>query len=54
MVGEKRYRIWRAYLAGCAYGFEQDWIALHQVVAVKAGDPRGNPLPLTRDYMYPG
>ena len=29
MVGEKRYRIWRAYLAGCAYGFEQDWIALH-------------------------
>lgn len=54
MVGEKRYRIWRAYLAGCAYGFEQDWIALHQVVAVKAGAPRGNPLPLTRDYMYPG
>ncbi len=51
MAGEKRYRIWRAYLAGCAYGFEQDWISLHQVVAVRAG--KGT-LPLTRDYIYPG
>jgi cyclopropane-fatty-acyl-phospholipid synthase len=52
MVGEKRFRIWRAYLAGCAYGFANNWIALHQVVAVKAGGPGSNPLPLTRDYMY--
>lgn len=52
LAGEKRYRIWRTYLAGCAYGFEQDWISLHQVLAVKAGDPGANPLPLTRDYMY--
>jgi cyclopropane-fatty-acyl-phospholipid synthase len=54
LVGEKRYRIWRTYLAGCAYGFEQDWISLHQVLAVKAGGPGANPLPLTRDYMYRG
>ncbi len=54
LVGEKRYRIWRAYLAGCAYGFEQNWISLHQVLAVKAGGPGANLLPLTRDYMYAG
>ena len=54
LAGEKRYRIWRTYLAGCAYGFEQDWISLHQVLAVKAGGPGANPLPLTRDYIYAG
>ncbi len=54
LAGEKRYRIWRTYLAGCAYGFDHDWIALHQIVAVKAGGPGTNPLPLTRDYMYAG
>ncbi|MGN6702219.1 MAG: class I SAM-dependent methyltransferase, partial [Burkholderiaceae bacterium] len=49
MVGDKRYRIWRVYLAGCAYGFAHNWVALHQIVAVKAG---ADVLPLTRDYMY--
>ncbi|HSD38147.1 MAG TPA: cyclopropane-fatty-acyl-phospholipid synthase family protein [Rhodocyclaceae bacterium] len=52
MVGDKRYRIWRAYLAGCAHGFRQNWIALHQIVAVKADQPLVQPLPLTRAYMY--
>jgi cyclopropane-fatty-acyl-phospholipid synthase len=52
LVGEKHFRIWRAYLAGCAYGFGHNWIALHQVLAVKAGAPGRHPLPLTRDYMY--
>ncbi|MDB5799440.1 MAG: SAM-dependent methyltransferase [Rhodocyclales bacterium] len=53
LVGDKRYRIWRAYLAGCAYGFKQNWIALHQIVAIKA-DGQNHPLPLTREYMYSG
>lgn len=52
LVGEKRYRIWRAYLAGCTYGFRHNWIALHQVLAVKASAPERAPLPLTREYMY--
>lgn len=52
LVGEKRYRIWRAYLAGCTYGFRHNWIALHQVLAVKTSAPDREPLPLTRDYMY--
>ena len=49
IAGEKRYRIWRAYLAGCAYGFAHNWVALHQILAVKAGSEA---LPLTRSYMY--
>ncbi|MHB1566320.1 MAG: class I SAM-dependent methyltransferase [Acidiferrobacter sp.] len=52
IAGDKRWRIWRVYLAGCAYGFAHDWMAIHQVLAVKAGGLGVNPLPLTRDYMY--
>jgi cyclopropane-fatty-acyl-phospholipid synthase len=53
IAGDKRWRIWRMYLAGCAYGFAQEWMALHQILAVKAGSG-GGALPLTRDYMYQG
>jgi cyclopropane-fatty-acyl-phospholipid synthase len=54
MVGERRYRIWRTYLAGCGYGFEHGWIALHQILATRAGDAAALAhLPLTREYMYP-
>lgn len=49
MVGEKRWRIWRIYLAGCAYGFDQSWVALHQILATRAGN---NHWSMTRDYMY--
>jgi cyclopropane-fatty-acyl-phospholipid synthase len=52
MIGESRYRIWSVYLAGCAYAFEHSWTAVHQVLAVKAGEPGATPLPLIRDYMY--
>lgn len=53
MVGERRYRIWRAYLAGCAYGFEENWIALHQILTTRARDHAALAhQPLTREYMY--
>jgi cyclopropane-fatty-acyl-phospholipid synthase len=51
-AGEKRLRIWRTYLAGCAHAFAQGWVSIQQVLAVKAEDPRNNPLPWTREYMY--
>ncbi len=51
IAGDKRWRIWRMYLAGCAYGFANEWMALHQILAVKGGSD-GGALPLTRDYMY--
>jgi len=50
--GDKRLRIWRVYLAGCAHAFERNWVTIQQVLAVKPGDPARNPLPWTRDYVY--
>ena len=48
---DKRFRIWRVYLAGCAHAFSQDWISLYQVVCSKAG--RNSPaIPLSRRYIY--
>ncbi|TFW10606.1 class I SAM-dependent methyltransferase [Oxalobacteraceae bacterium OM1] len=51
MVDEKTFRIWRVYLAGCAYAFAQDWIAIYQVVCTKAGRA-ASALPWNRRYMY--
>jgi cyclopropane-fatty-acyl-phospholipid synthase len=52
-AGEKRLRVWRAYLAGCAHGFDQRWMSIHQVVAVKSSqDTTRNPVPWTRDDIY--
>jgi cyclopropane-fatty-acyl-phospholipid synthase len=51
LAGDKRFRIWRVYLAGCAYAFNQDWISLYQVVCVKSGR-RTSALPWSRRYMY--
>jgi cyclopropane-fatty-acyl-phospholipid synthase len=50
-VGDKRYRIWQVYLAGCAHGFEHGWMNIYQVLARKES-AASDPLPLTRDYMY--
>ncbi len=51
LVDEKRFRIWRVYLAGCAYAFMQDWISLYQIVCTKAGRDVSS-LPWSRRYMY--
>lgn len=51
MVDEKCYRIWRVYLAGCAYAFSADRIALYQVLCTKAGHTTPQ-LPWSRRYMY--
>jgi len=52
-AGDKRYRIWQIYLAGCAHGFANEWMNIYQVLARKEG-ASSNPLPLTREYMYRG
>ena len=54
IAGEKRYRIWRVYLAGSAYGFRENWMNIHQMLACKLGGPAMNPFPMTRDWMYDG
>jgi cyclopropane-fatty-acyl-phospholipid synthase len=52
LTGDRRYRIWAIYLAGCAHAFNANWINLYQVLVTKRGLAGMNPLPMTRDYMY--
>ncbi len=51
-ASERTARIWRLYLAGCAYAFEQGWVSIYQILASKQTKPGGTALPLTRDWMY--
>ncbi len=53
MVDEKRWRIWRIYLAGCQWAFEHDEIALYQVLCRRAGQ-HADTHPWSRRYMYGG
>lgn len=50
-VDDRRFRIWRVYLAGCAYAFASDWVSLYQVVCTKANRDAST-LPWSRRYMY--
>lgn len=51
IVDEPTYRIWRLFMAGSAYGFEQGRLNVYQALLVK---PEGGTshLPLTRDDWY--
>lgn len=51
-AGEKRFRIWRVYLAGCAFGFRDNWMNIYQLLACKLGGPAQDPFPMTREWMY--
>jgi len=52
MVPEQTLRIWRLYLAGCAYAFARGWINLHQILAVKPFADGSHSLPPTREDLY--
>lgn len=53
-------RVYRLYLSGCAMAFEQNWVALHQILATKPdGKIETGPMtgaqssyPFRRDYIY--
>jgi len=51
LVDEEKFRIWRIYLAGCAYAFENDDVAIYQIVGRKAGRA-AKTLPWSRRYIY--
>jgi cyclopropane-fatty-acyl-phospholipid synthase len=52
-VDEKKFRIWRVYLAGCAHAFEHDRMSIYQIVCRKAGQ-HATTLPWSRRYIYDG
>lgn len=57
---ERILRAYRLYLAGCAMGFEQGWVALHQMLLTHPGNDVSNQVmkgaqsvyPFNRDYIY--
>ncbi len=51
MIGDKRYRIWAIYMAGCAYAFWRNWSVLHQVLAIKPTKEALTPRPWERRYQ---
>ncbi|WP_291014497.1 cyclopropane-fatty-acyl-phospholipid synthase family protein [Hydrogenophaga sp.] len=51
LVDEKRWRIWRIYLAGCAWAFEHDEVSIYQVLCRPAGQSTQG-LPWSRHYIY--
>ena len=52
LVPERALRIWRLYLAGCAYAFEREWINLHQILAVRPRADGSHDLPWSRADLY--
>jgi cyclopropane-fatty-acyl-phospholipid synthase len=53
LIDAERYRVWRLYLAGCAYSFQHDQLAIYQLLCQRAGK-EAQSLPWSRRYMYPG
>jgi cyclopropane-fatty-acyl-phospholipid synthase len=51
LVDDEKFRIWRVYLAGCAYAFENDDVSIYQIVCRKAGRS-AKTLPWSRRYIY--
>jgi len=52
LVNDRTLRIWRAYLAGSAYGFAQGWMSIYQLLGSRQARPGASDVPLTRDYLY--
>ena len=51
-VPEQTLRIWRLYLAGCAYAFARGWINIDQILATKPFADGSLELPPTRRDIY--
>jgi cyclopropane-fatty-acyl-phospholipid synthase len=51
LVDERRWRIWRVYLAGCAWAFEHDEVSIYQVLCRPSGENAAR-LPWSRQWIY--
>ena len=52
LVGEKKYRIWRIYMAGYALAFQRGWVSVDQVLAGRPLPNGALSIPLTREHVY--
>jgi len=54
LVGEKKYRTWRIYMAGYALAFQRGWVSVNQVLAGRPLRDGSLSTPLTREHVYCG
>jgi len=54
LVGDKKYRIWRIYMAGFALAFQRGWVSVNQVLAGRPLPNGALSIPLTREHVYRG
>jgi len=52
LIGEHKYRIWRIYMAGSAYAFERNWMALFQILGGKPHSSGKEEYPFNRRHIY--
>lgn len=52
IAGDRRCRIWRAYLGGCAHGFSRGWMNIYQLLFSRAHPDGKVELPMSRGYIY--
>jgi len=52
LVGDRKYRIWRIYMAGYALAFQRGWVSIYQVLAGKPRADGSLSLPVTREHIY--
>lgn len=52
MIGEHKYRIWRIYMAGSAYAFERNWMALFQILGGRPLKGGKQEYPFNRRHVY--
>src|SRR3546814_18556305 len=50
LVGVRRARVWRLYMAASAIGFEDGGLGVHQVLGVVPAPTGASSMPPTRDY----
>lgn len=52
LVGERKFRIWRIYMAGSAHAFECGWMSIYQILCAKPLEKGSVVYPLTREHVY--
>ena len=52
LVGEERYRMWIAYLAGVSFAFQDGSLRIFQTVATRHGKKGPSTMPPTREHLY--
>ena len=52
LTQDRILRAWRAYLAGCAYGFARGWMNIYQLLGTRPHPDGRIEVPLTRDWLY--